>query len=169
MADEFPSPTVARSSRTEVFLSYLDYFRSSIARRIESLGEDELRHSRLASGWTALELAKHLRYVELRWLEWGYLGVDVGNPWGDQREGRWFVEDAETREELLEALLAQGLTSRRIIESNDLDSTGRPSARWDGEAPPTLERILFHLLQEYARHLGHLDIVVELSGGPVGE
>ncbi len=169
MADEFPSPTVARSSRTEVFLSYLDYFRSSIARRIERLGEDELRHSRLVSGWTPLELAKHLQYVELRWLEWGFLGVDVSDPWGDQREGRWYVKDTETRGELVAALLAQGETSRRIIEGNDLDASGRPSPRWGGEAPPTLERILFHLLQEYARHLGHLDIVVELSGGPVSE
>ena len=35
--------------------------------------------------------------------------------------------------------------------------------------PASLERVLFHLLQEYARHLGHLDIVAELGGGPVGE
>ena len=38
----------------------------------------------------------------------------------------------------------------------------------DGAPPATLERVLFHLLQEYARHLGHLDIVAELAGGPVG-
>ncbi len=169
MADEFPSPTDPWSSRTGVFLTYLDYFRSGIALRVERLGEDELRSSRLASGWTPLELVKHLRYVELRWLEWGFMGGDVGDPWGDQRGGRWFVADTETREDLLTALLVQGETSRRIIEANDLEATGRPSPRWDGKAPPTLERILFHLLQEYARHLGHLDIVVELSGGPVGE
>ena len=46
----------------------------------------ELRSSRLPSGWTPLELVKHLRYVELRWLEWGFEGRDVGDPWGD-REG----------------------------------------------------------------------------------
>jgi hypothetical protein len=32
-----------------------------------------------------------------------------------------------------------------------------------------LERVLFHLLQEYARHLGQLDVVVELATGAVGE
>ena len=42
---------------------------------------------------------------------------------------------------------------------------GQPGARWDGADPATLERILFHLLQEYARHLGHLDIVTELATG----
>jgi hypothetical protein len=46
---------------------------------------------------------------------------------------------------------------------------GKPSERWDGHDPPTLERILFHLLQEYARHLGHLDIVTELATGQAQE
>ena len=35
--------------------------------------------------------------------------------------------------------------------------------------PATLERVLFHLLQEYARHVGHLDIVTELATGASGE
>jgi len=169
MASEFPSPTVTRASRTEVFLSYLDYFRSCVVDRVEGLAEEELRRSRLASGWTPLELVKHLRYVELRWLVWGFTGADVGDPWGDQREGRWFVDDSETRGELLAALRAQGETSRGIVEASDLATVGRPGPRWDGAVPPTLERILFHLVQEYARHLGHLDIVIELSGGPHGE
>jgi hypothetical protein len=38
-----------------------------------------------------------------------------------------------------------------------------------GDDPPTLERILFHLLQEYARHAGHLHIVRELIDGETGE
>ena len=46
---------------------------------------------------------------------------------------------------------------------------GQPGERWSGNDPATLERVLFHLLQEYARHIGHLDIVSELAGGPVGE
>jgi hypothetical protein len=46
---------------------------------------------------------------------------------------------------------------------------GQPGERWDGADPPTLERILFHLLQEYARHVGHLDIVTELATGAAGE
>jgi hypothetical protein len=42
---------------------------------------------------------------------------------------------------------------------------GKPGERWDGAAPATLERVLFHVLQEYARHLGQLDIVTELATG----
>jgi Protein of unknown function (DUF664) len=55
------------------------------------------------------------------------------------------------------------------VRANDLESVGAPGPRWDGADPPTLERILFHLVQEYARHVGHIDIVTELAGGPTGE
>jgi hypothetical protein len=56
-----------------------------------------------------------------------------------------------------------------VIDSHDLSEVGQPGDRWDGEPPATLERILFHLLQEYARHLGHLDVVCELAGAGTGE
>ncbi|HEV3186756.1 MAG TPA: DUF664 domain-containing protein [Acidimicrobiales bacterium] len=166
---EFPSPTVARASRADVFTSYLDYFRSRVIGRIEELPESELRRSRLPSSWTPLELVKHLTFVEMRWLEWGFKGLDVANPWGDRRGDRWFVAERETREDLLVALDEQGRRTRRVIESTDLDDIGTPGPRWEESAPPTLERVLFHLVQEYARHLGHLDVVVELAGGSIGE
>jgi hypothetical protein len=41
--------------------------------------------------------------------------------------------------------------------------------RWNGQPPATLERVVLHLVQENATHLGHLDIVAELAGGPTGE
>jgi uncharacterized damage-inducible protein DinB len=127
-----------------------------------------LNESRLASGWTPLQLLKHLRYVELRWLEWGFDGRAVENPWGDHEGNHWMVEKTETRRVLIEALEAQATRSRFIIESNELATVGQPGPRWEGEDPPTLERILFHVLQEYARHSGHLDIVCELISGAPG-
>jgi hypothetical protein len=66
-------------------------------------------------------------------------------------------------------LAEQAGRSRAVIESHDLSEQGKPSDRWDGADPPTLERILFHLLQEYARHLGHLDLVVEIVTGQAQE
>ncbi|HUY16471.1 MAG TPA: DUF664 domain-containing protein [Acidimicrobiales bacterium] len=169
MDEEFPSPTVPRASRSEVFAGYLDYFRLRVIERVQELPESELRSSRVPSGWTPLELVKHLTFVEMRWLEWGFEGRSVADPWGDRSDDRWFVDESETREELLAALGDQGARTRRVIESNDLGALGMPGPRWDGAASPTLERVLFHLVQEYARHLGHLDVVVELAGGSVGE
>jgi len=165
----FPAPTAPASDRSEVFLRYLDYFRETVMMKAAALPESEQRKSRLPSGWTPLELLKHLRYMERRWLEWGFAGRAVLDPWGDERDGRWHVEPSETLESLTAQLRDQGARTRGTVADVDLSTVGAPGPRWNGAPPATLERVLFHVLQEYARHLGHLDVVVELSGGPTGE
>ena len=167
--DVFPGPTTPISSRSEVFVEYLDFFRSSVISRVESLPESEVRSSRLASGWTPIELLRHLTFVEMRWLEWGFEGQKVEDPWGDNRDDRWYVGADESLESVVDELRARGVRSRTIIRANSLDAIGQPGERWGGAEPATLERVLFHLLQEYARHVGHLDIVAELAGGSTGE
>ena len=169
MTVPFPEPTAPAGSRAEVFLRYLDYFRDRVAAKLRELPDGELRRSRLPSGWTPVELLRHLTYVELRWLEWGFEGRDVGDPWGDRRDDRWYVGPAETLDDLVRELAEQAGRSRAIVEAHDLDDVGRPGERWGGEPPATLQRVLFHLVQEYARHLGHLDIVCELAGAVTGE
>jgi len=169
MAVPFPEPTKPVASRSEVFLSYLDYFRSRLVSKLESLPAGELRSSRLPSGWTPLELIKHLRYMERRWLDWGFEGTSVPDPWGDQRDGHWYVADDETLADLTAALAQQATRTRHIVLSHELADIGRPGDRWEGADPASLERVLFHVLQEYARHLGQLDIVSELADGEAGE
>jgi uncharacterized damage-inducible protein DinB len=169
MTTPFPSPTEPVASRAEIFTRYLDYFRSGLIARLESLPPPALRSSSLPSGWTPIELLKHLTYVERRWLEWGFEGRDVGDPWGDRRGDRWYVAPHESHVELVAAARAQAARSAAIIAAHSLDEVGKPGERWAGAEPATLERVLFHLVQEYARHLGHLDIVSELAGGTVGE
>ncbi|SHN44378.1 DinB family protein [Cryptosporangium aurantiacum] len=165
----FVSPTDPAAGRADLFLRYLDYYRESALAKASALPEDALRSSLLPSGWTPLELLKHLRYVELRWIEWGFEGTAVPEPWGDRRDDRWYVAPTETVDEVAAELRAQGAHTRAVVEGHDLAAVGAPGPRWDGAPPATLERVLFHLLQEYARHVGHLDIVAELSGGPTGE
>jgi uncharacterized damage-inducible protein DinB len=168
----FQEPTAPAGSRAEVLTRYLDFFRERAGDKLRELPADELRRSRLASGWTPLELVKHLTYVELRWLEWGFEGRDVPDPWGDRRDGRdgrWHVAADETRDSVLAALAALGERSRQVIAAHDLDEAGAPGERWDGAPPATLERVLLHLMQEYARHLGHLDVACELAGAGTGE
>ncbi len=169
MTIPFPEPTDPAASRAEVFLRYLDFFRARLVDKLEGLPEGDLRRSRLPSGWAPIELLKHLAFVEMRWLEWGFEGRAVADPWGDGRDDRWYVAPGETLGDLVAALHAQAARTTAIVESHDLAETGQPGERWDGAPPASLERILFHLLQEYARHLGQLDIVAELAGGPTGE
>jgi len=169
MSVPFPEPTDPAPSRAEVFLSYLDYFRSQLVSKLEGVPSAELRISRLPSGWAPIELIKHLTWVERRWLEWGFEGRPVADPWGDERDGRWYVADDETLAGLVAALGARAARTRAIVESHDLADIGQPGERWKGAEPAALERVLFHLVQEYARHIGQLDIVSELAGGPTGE
>jgi uncharacterized damage-inducible protein DinB len=169
MTVPFPEPTAPAADETEVFLRYLAFFRDRMTAKLRALPPGELRRSRLESGWTPLELVRHLTYVELRWLEWGFAGRAVPDPWGDQRDRRWYVAPDETLEELLAALARQAARSTAVITGHRLDEAGQPGERWAGAPPATLQRVLFHLFQEYARHLGQLDVVAELSGGGTGE
>ena len=140
-----------------MFRRYLAFFRDRLAAKTRALPADELRRSRLPSGWTPLELVKHLTYVERRWLEWGFEGRPVADPWGDQRDDRWYVGPDETLDGLLAELTPGHRAARAIIEGHDLDEVGQPGERWSGQPPATLERVLFHLVQEYAarRPAGH--------------
>jgi len=121
-----------------------------------------------------LELLKHLVFMERRWLQWGFAGEQVDDPWGDNRDGlgdgAWYVGPEETIEELIAALLAGGQRTRAIVESAELSALSAIGGRFGEDGPrPTLNWILFHVLQEYARHAGHLDIVRELIDGRTGE
>src|ERR1700753_4347205 len=126
MTVQVPEPTVPAGSRAEVFNRYLYYFRDRLAAKLRGLPEQERRRSGLLSGWTPLELLKHLTFVEMRWLEWGFEGRDVADPWGDRRDGRWHVAADETLDGLLAALDAQARRSGEIIAAHDLSEAGKP-------------------------------------------
>ncbi len=145
---EFPEPTGPPAPAAEVFLAYLDHFRSVVVSGVEELSQDQQRTSVLPSGWTVLELVKHLTHVERSWLVWGFEGRPVAEPWGDLRDGRWDVADSESAADLVRALHEQGAVTSSVVRAHELPDVGQPGERWEGAAPPTLERVLFHLLQE---------------------
>ncbi|WP_328535518.1 DinB family protein [Streptomyces sp. NBC_00344] len=161
------------SDSLELHLAYLDYYRSEIENKLTGLSRTDLRSSRLPSGWTPLELLKHLVFMERRWLRWGFAGEQVDQPWGDSAggdpDGRWKVEPGETLPELLALLHAGGENTRSIVTGADTSAPGTVGGRFGADEQPTLNWILFHVLQEYARHAGHLDIARELSDGAAGE
>ncbi len=169
MSLPFPEPTGPPAPRAEVLLGYLDYFRSTVVSKVQGLSHEQLRTSVLPSGWVVLELVKHLTHVERRWLVWGFEGQPVAQPWADSQKGRWHVSDTEVSADLVRALQAQGSVTSSVVRAHTLSDVGRPGERWEGADPPTLERVLLHLLQEYARHVGHLDVARELIDGKVGE
>lgn len=166
-----PEPAADLGDPKRLLLDYLDYYRSAVAGKIDGLDESELRSSRLPSSWTPLELVKHLVYMERRWLRWGFMGEPVDEPWGDRgTDERWHVRPDETSDDLVARMHEGGDRTRAIVEASELSDVAAPGGRFAADvARPTLGWILFHVLQEYARHAGHLDIARELADGTVGE
>jgi Protein of unknown function (DUF664) len=167
----FPAPSAETADARRLFLDYLDFYRSTIEEKLTGMSEAELRRSRLPSGWTPIELLKHLVFMEQRWLVWGFEAEPVEAPWGDRGpDDTWQVADDELLPDLLAALHRGGARTREIVEAADLEALGGVGGRFESAAEtPTLIWILFHVLQEYARHAGHLDIARELADGAVGE
>jgi hypothetical protein len=151
--------------------AYLDWVRAEIVGGVLSLSPEDQRRARVPSGWTPVELLSHVLHMEQRWFVWGFLGEQVAEPWGDWtvaepwdpgRDGRWHVPDDVTADDLLLRLEAVAARTRAVLRDFPLDATASPGGRF-ADDPPTLEWICFHVLAEYARHAGHLDIVVELG------
>jgi hypothetical protein len=171
---------MARSSRepdkhgypgAQRWADYLDWCREEIIAGVLSLPYDAQRTPRVPSGWTPIELLSHVLHMEQRWFAWGFLGEAVEEPWGDWdvdepwaegTDGRWAAADDVTAEELAVRLRQLGERTRVTLRDHALSARGATGGRF-AEDPPTLEWVCFHVLAEYARHAGHLDIVVELS------
>ena len=170
-------PTKSDPPGAERWADYLDWVREDIIRVVTSLPQDDQQTSRLPSGWTPIELLSHVLHMEQRWFVWGFLGESVDQPWGDWNApepwsdddsgetkawARWVVSKDVTADELAVLLRALGSRTRAVLSEHDLDAPGIAGGRF-GDDPPTLEWICFHVLAEYARHAGHLDIVEEIT------
>src|ERR1700683_679487 len=135
----------------ELLLGFLDYYRSVIIRKIEGLTDAELRTSRLPSGWTPLELLKHLIYMERRWLRWGFCAEQIPDPRGDEDQaGRWHAGPGDTAADLIAALHAAGEETRAIADAAELADVSAVGGRFtdnDTRPPPTLAWTLAYVVQ----------------------
>ncbi|MFL6072584.1 MAG: DinB family protein [Mycobacteriales bacterium] len=162
-------PGVRVADPRELLLGYLDWYRDALMRKIDGLPDELLRAPVEPLGWSPLGLVKHLGWVEKRWLRWGFAAEDVV-PWHpDGDEAEWRVA-GQTTAEVLADYEDQVRRSRALVAAADLDDRSRTGGRFaTPEDTPPLIRILFHLLQEYARHVGQLDVARELIDGLTGE
>jgi uncharacterized damage-inducible protein DinB len=164
-----PEPERSVTDPVERIADYLDYFRSEIRRKTADLDETALQRQMVPSGWTVPALAEHLLHMERRWIVWGFLGDVLAEARADRDDdGRWITD--RPLAQILDELDANGRRTRTVVADHDplqLASVGGKYA--PGDELPTLLSILFHVLQEYARHAGHLDVVRELIDGLTGE
>jgi uncharacterized damage-inducible protein DinB len=104
-----PEPAETLTDPRELLVGYLDWYRDAVLRKLDGLSEEELRRSRLPSGWAPLDLLKHLTGVERRWFRWGFAGERVDDPNLEHGpDGRWQVGPEESADEDVARELADG-------------------------------------------------------------
>jgi uncharacterized damage-inducible protein DinB len=144
----------------------LDRHRDAVLWKLEGLDDEALRRAMVPSGSNLLGLVKHLAAVEYAWFcqtfgrETEPLPFVEEDPNADLR-----VEPHETTEDILAFYGRARAAADRVIDELDMEATG---TAWYG-ATVTLRWVLIHMVEETARHAGHVDILRELIDGMVGD
>lgn len=169
-ADDVPRPDPPHHDGERATLTgFLDYQRATVLRKVAGLTDEQARRVLLPSPlMTAAGVVNHLRWVEYSWLDNRMLGEPDLGPWTDEDPDREFTVALEMPlAQVVEEYAAQCRRSREIVASLDLaTSTTVPTSKGDTFS---LRWVVTHLIEETARHNGHLDLIRELTDGATGE
>jgi uncharacterized damage-inducible protein DinB len=170
-----PEPPLA-ASELDTLLGFLDFLRATLAWKCEGLDSAGLTATVGVSSMTLGGMLKHLAYVESEWFSRWLLGRDRQPPWDTvdwkaDRDWDWHSAAADSPEELL-ALWQEAVTRSRSLVAEALahGGLGQLSRRtWPDGRAPSMRWILCHMIEEYARHNGHADLIRESVDGATGE
>jgi uncharacterized damage-inducible protein DinB len=170
-----PEPPQA-GDETATLLGFLDYQRATLAWKCAGLDGAGLQATVGASTMTLGGLLKHLAYVEADWFSRSLYGRDREPPWDTvdwkaDPDWEWHSAADDTPEELF-ALWQDAVGRSRALVAEALADGGldRLARRtWPDGSAPSLRWILCHMIEEYARHNGHADLLRESVDGQTGE
>ncbi|WP_189130903.1 DinB family protein [Wenjunlia tyrosinilytica] len=151
--------------------TFLDYTRATVHEKCAGLSQEGASAAPLPTSplMTVGGLVSHLYWVEQHWFEAVLLGQEIHGPWTEDDPDREMRLGAETPlAELLARYEDQSARYRELVATLDLDTPSKRNRGSSGE-PVTLRWILFHLIEETARHNGHLDILREMADGVTGD
>jgi hypothetical protein len=167
-ADRTTPPQIA--DERETLAAYLDFHRATLEVKVGGLSDEQLRERAVPpSKLSLLGLVRHLTEVERGWFgncvaRRGLRPLYYSEP--DNLDGDFDDLDAVPVAEVLAAWRATCNESREIVAAADsLDDLG---ARGDG-SDVTLRWVVLHMIEEYARHNGHADLLRERIDGSTGE
>jgi hypothetical protein len=144
----------------------LDFLRATAVNKVAGLS-DEQAFSRPvpASALTPAGVIKHLAGVERFWFSIDFANHDLPWPWpDDDPHGNFPIRPGDTLAGIVAEYLAECERSRRAILGAELDDRAR------GEGMTfNLRYALAHMVEETARHCGHLDLLREGIDGQTGE
>ncbi len=161
-------PTTA--GERETLTAFLDYHRETLAWKCEGLDAEQLaRRATPPSTLSLLGLVRHLAEVERAWFR-NFAGEQTAPRYFDEDNRDGDFDDVAADDDLVREAFEYWHTeiahAREIVAAHDLDTTGYQarhgktfSLRW----------VLVHLIEEYARHNGHADLLRESIDGETGE
>ncbi|MFF2040513.1 DinB family protein [Kitasatospora sp. NPDC058170] len=158
------------ADETAMLTAWLDFHRATLAVKCEGLTPEQLRlRSVPPSGLSLLGLVRHMAEVERHWFQGILLGkpFETGHYWTEaDPDGDFDNVDTADAEQDFATWRAEIDAARRAAEGLPLETVGKQLRR--GEEV-TLRWILVHMIEEYARHNGHADLLRELVDGVTGE
>ena len=170
-----PEPPLA-GDEVETLLGFLEFQRATLAWKCEGLDAAGLGATTAASSMTLGGILKHMALVEDGWFSRRLHGLDRSPPWdavdwNADPDWEWHSA-ADDSPEQLRALWDEAVARSRslvadALEAGGLDRLARRTGP-DGRAP-SLRWILCHMVEEYARHNGHADLLRESIDGATGE
>lgn len=166
-----------RGSEIDILRGFLDYHRDTFRWKTQGLTQQQLATRLPPSSMTLGGMIKHMAVVESSWFSEDFQGGPLmapfdTAPWEEDRDWEWHtaVEDSP---EQLRTLFNDAVTrSNRIIDdaliNGGLDQLSVATNPRTGEQY-SLRWILLHMIEEYARHNGHADLIRESIDGSTGE
>jgi uncharacterized damage-inducible protein DinB len=165
------------SDEATMLRGFLDWHRDTLRLKCEGLDQQQLAQALPPSTMTLGGLMKHMALVEDHWFSCVLVGNDDAAPWqgvdwDEDPDWEWHTaaEDspAELRRLFDEAVAASDQILDEVIGGDGLGKTSAKPSRRTGELF-TLRWILLHMIEEYARHNGHADLLRESIDGTVGD
>jgi Protein of unknown function (DUF664) len=147
-------------------LKFLRAQRESVLAILDGLGEEVLRSAVLPSGWTPLGMVEHLGYAERHWFQEIVTGAAGPVAWPDDHEP---LTTPRSREVVFAFYREQCRRSDEIFAATPLSAPPRERHPGPLGAEITdLRGVVLHMIEETARHAGHLDVARELVDGRTG-
>lgn len=167
-----PEPPMV-GSELDTLLGSLERQRATFRWKASGLDERGRRATVGRSTITLGGLIKHLALAETMTLVGKFLDEPLGAPWDSvdwdaQPDWEWETGARDPEHELWSLWEAAAERSRRIVRDAPQGLDSLTARDWDGERA-SLRRLLVDLIEEYARHVGHADLIRESVDGLVGE
>jgi uncharacterized damage-inducible protein DinB len=170
MTIERNEPSATADERT-MLEGWLDYHRQTLAWKCEGLTETQLKTASVEpSELTLLGLVRHMALVERYWFHEILLGEDLGVLYvtDEDPDGDFHFSETDTWEEAHTTWRAEIENARRNTAGVGLDEISKGRSRRTGEQF-NLRWIYTHMIEEYARHNGHADLIRERLDGATGD